>query len=133
MARQKDQQLPTVTRAETELENKVEEERIALERKQETLKQMNLETANLTEKERVQHEKNITALEREIELQKLKHEQAQENLTITGRIGQTAMQSLETGMVNALTAITEGTKSVKQAFADMAMMVLQEINRLIIR
>ena len=133
MARQKSQQLPTVTRAETELQNKVEEERLALERKQETLKQMNLETANLTEKERVQHEQNITGLEREIELQKLKYEQAQENLSITGRIGQTAMQSLETGMVNALTGITEGTKSVKQAFADMAMMVLQEINRLIIR
>lgn len=81
--------------------------------------------------QKIQNE--IDAANNKLNLQNEELEKARKNYNAIERIGTTAMQSIENGLVSALTSIAEGTKSVKEAFADMAIMVLQEINRLIIR
>ena len=60
-------------------------------------------------------------------------QQATDNLNNVKRIGLQLGESLSSGLEGALNSIAEGTKSVKQAFGDMAISILQDIQKMIIK
>jgi hypothetical protein len=60
-------------------------------------------------------------------------QQAEDNLNNIKRIGLQLGESLSGGLEGALNSIAEGTKSVKQAFGDMAIGILQDIQKMIIK
>ncbi len=55
----------------------------------------------------------------------------EENFSYIGRINGTLAENLESGMTRAFTDIIQGTKSVKDAFNDMAMSILQAMSKVV--
>ena len=73
----------------------------------------------------------IENIKRQIDLNRIKLGQAQEEMGGMYDIGKSFTSSLETGMTTAFTDIIQGTKSVKDAFKDMAMSILQAMSKVV--
>ena len=73
----------------------------------------------------------IEAIKMQIRLNKIKLGQAQEEMGEMYDIKQSFIGGLESGLTNAFTDIISGTKSVKDAFKDMAMSILQAMSRVV--
>jgi hypothetical protein len=77
------------------------------------------------------HENEVTRLSREIELQSLKVDETRKNATDIAQIGTNIGESLTSGLTSAFDSIIQGTKSAKQAFADLARGILQSLAQVI--
>ena len=99
--------------------------------KQTILNQLQLES--VTPEQRVELEAKLELLKEEIRLMELKTGVAKKNSQEIDQIGQTLGNSLESNMTSAFTALVEGTKSAKAAFADMAKSIIADIARMIVK
>jgi len=94
----------------------------------------NEEVRSISELDPVQktlHENEVARLGREIALQSLKVEEARKNATDIAQIGTNIGESLTSGLNSAFDSIIQGTKSAKQAFADLARGILQSLAQVI--
>lgn len=101
------------------------------EEKQTILNQLQLES--VTPEQRIDLEAKLELLKEEIRLMELKTGVAKKNSQEIDQIGQTLGNSLESNMTSAFTALVEGTKSAKAAFADMAKSIIADIARMIVK
>ncbi len=92
-----------------------------------TTKEIALEKDGISAAEREQ----IKNIERQISLNQIKLGQAREEMGEMYDIEQSFTTSLESGMTKAFTDIIQGTKSVKDAFKDMAMSILQAMSKVV--
>ena len=99
--------------------------------KQTILNQLQLES--VTPEQRIELETRLGQLKEEIRLMELKTGVAKKNSQEIDQIGQTLGNSLESNMTSAFTALVEGTKSAKAAFADMAKSIIADIARMIVK
>ena len=109
-------------------------QREAIKLRQLKLDLANEETRNITELDPQQqqlHENEVARLGREIQLQALKVKEARKNATEIGQIGTNIGESLTSGLTSAFDSIIQGTKSAKQAFADLARGILQSLAQVI--
>ena len=83
--------------------------------------------------QRIELEAKLELLKEEIRLMELKTGVAKKNSNEIDQIGQTLGNSLESNMTSAFTALVEGTKSAKAAFADMAKSIIADIARMIVK
>jgi hypothetical protein len=83
--------------------------------------------------QRIELEAKLELLKEEIRLMELKTGVAKKNADEIDQIGQTLGNSLESNMTSAFTALVEGTKSAKAAFADMAKSIIADIARMIVK
>ena len=83
--------------------------------------------------QRIELEAKLELLKEEIRLMELKTGVAKKNSQEIDQIGQTLGNSLESNMTSAFTALVEGTKSAKAAFADMAKGIIADIARIIVK
>jgi len=90
-----------------------------------------LSIATMTPVEIAANDEKIEQLERIVALNALQVVQAQENADQVVQLGKGIGNSLETNMVSAFDALVQGTKSAKQAFADMARSILMDISKMI--
>jgi hypothetical protein len=75
----------------------------------------------------------ITALERSIVLQDKRTENAKRNASDIGQVLDNVSNSFESGMISAFDSIIQGTSSVKDAFRNMAISILQSLSQVIAR
>lgn len=89
------------------------------------------QTNGETNKQLVQD--SLNSKKSEIALQKIINENSRENATIIGQLQTTAVNTLETSMQAAMTGLINGTMSVKEAFASMALAILEALQQVIVK
>ncbi len=90
-----------------------------------------LSVATMTPIEKKANDEKIEQLERMVALNGVQLIQAQENADQIVQLGKGIGTSLENNMVSAFDALVQGTKSAKEAFADMARSILIDISKMI--
>ena len=90
-----------------------------------------LSVANMSVAEKKINDDKIQQLERMVALNGLQLIQAKENADQIVQLGKGIGTSLENNMVSAFDALVQGTKSAKEAFADMAKSILIDISKMI--
>ena len=98
-----------------------------LEEQLKTTGEIAFEDKKLTEAEFAQ----IEAIKTQIRLNKIKLDQAQDEMRIMYDIEESFTTSLESGMTKAFEDIIQGTKSVKDAFKSMAIGILQAMSKVV--
>ena len=105
---------------------------LALEMKQLQLREaQTMSTVNMNEAQRIQHEQRIKQLTNETEILEKQSAIAKRNATDIGRIGQTIADSLTSGLETAINGLIQGTLTLKQAFKQMAISMLQDLSKVI--
>ena len=102
-----------------------------LKEKKFALEQFELANQNLTGTDAEKHKLEVERREREIALLEKKANIAKKDASDVGRIMESVTQSMETGLASAFDGIIQGTMSVKQAFAQMGISILQVLSKLI--
>lgn len=92
-----------------------------------------LSVAKMNNAERAINDAKIEQLERMIELNVVQLTQAEENANQIKQLGKGIGTSLESNLQGAFQSLVDGTKSAKQAFADMAKAIIADIARMIIK
>lgn len=105
----------------------LEMEQEHLQQKLDTTREIALEDTKITAAEREQ----LELIKQQIMLNRMKLGQAKNELGHMYDIQQTFLGEFETGLTRAFTDIISGTKSVKDAFKDMAMSILQAMSRIV--
>ena len=102
-----------------------------LKEKKFALEQFELANQNLTGTDAEKHKLEVERREKEIALLEKKANTAKKDASDVGRIMESVTQSMETGLASAFDGIIQGTMSVKQAFTQMGISILQVLSRLI--
>ena len=92
-----------------------------------------LSVAEMSDAEIAINDAKIEQLERMVELNAVQLTQAEENASQIKQLGKGIGTSLESNLQGAFQSLVEGTKSAKQAFADMAKSIISDIARMIIK
>lgn len=92
-----------------------------------------LQLDSLTPEQKTEYKQQLELLKEEIRLMELKTGVAKKNSQEVDQIGQKLGNSLESNMTSAFTALVEGTKSAKEAFASMAKSIIADIGRMIVK
>jgi len=92
-----------------------------------------LSIAKMSDAEKKINKDKIEQLERIVALNGVQLIQAQENADQIVQLGKGIGMSLENNMVSAFDALVQGTKSAKEAFADMARSILIDISKMIVK
>ena len=92
-----------------------------------------LSVAEMNETEEAANKAKIEQLERMVELNAVQLTQAEENANQIKQLGKGIGTSLESNLQGAFQSLVDGTKSAKQAFADMAKAIIADIARMIIK
>ncbi|MBF83555.1 MAG: hypothetical protein CL489_03660 [Acidobacteria bacterium] len=79
----------------------------------------------------VEIQATIDKLRGQLEVSRATTDVLRDDLTVIGQLGDTVTSSLEAGMTTAFDSIIQGTMTVKQAFKQMALSVLQAISQMI--
>jgi len=108
-----------------------ERDQLLLEQKINALKQYEFTQAQLTEKDEVAHQQELTRRKNEIAVLQEKARVSKQNMTEVGQIGRTIGDSLASSMQSAFDGLIQGTMNAKQAFASMAKSILQNIAKII--
>lgn len=93
--------------------------------------QLNLVKVDDDDISKANHARRVAEANTEIALANAKLMAAKRNLEGTNRLADTAMQSLEDGMASAINSIVQGTATIKEAFASMALSVLRALSQMI--
>ena len=75
----------------------------------------------------------LLALKALLEQQRFAVIQAEKAATSTQKIMNNLGQSIETNLISNINAVIDGTKSIKEGFADMAIAVLQSLSQIIVK
>ena len=92
-----------------------------------------LSVAEMSDAEIAINDAKIEQLERMVELNAVQLTQAEENANQIKQLGKGIGTSLESNLQGAFQSLVDGTKSAKQAFADMAKAIIADIARMIIK
>lgn len=119
------------TRAETGRQRAVSSAELDLRQQIALREQLNLIKVEDDAQSQANHARRVAEANTEIALANAKLMAAKRNLEGTNRLADTAMQSLEDGMSNAINSIVQGTATIKEAFASMALSVLRALSQMI--
>jgi hypothetical protein len=92
-----------------------------------------LSVAQMSDAEVAINDAKIEQLERMVDLNAVQLTQAEENANQIKQLGKGIGTSLESNLQGAFQSLVDGTKSAKQAFADMAKAIIADIARMIIK